>query len=117
MNRKWTSKLYEQLKGKTLTPNVCARCGQPLHQDNVTIEHMIPRTDKGPNAKYNLCLLCETCNTDKGDVLYDNALESYPYLRKPYQVAYNVMLVSFSDILRELEVVSFENVGIAARKD
>ncbi len=111
MNSKWTKKLYKTLSSKTLKHNVCARCGQTLSKDNITVEHMIPRYDRGPNARYNLCLLCEACNTDKGSNLYDNAVESYPYLKPQYQIAYNVMLVSFSDILREIEVISYENIA------
>lgn len=50
--------------------NKCACCGIKLTTKTMTVEHIIPIYRGGTNDKENLTALCETCNKDKGDILY-----------------------------------------------
>lgn len=48
----------------------CACCGMKLTTRTMTVEHIIPIYRGGTNDAENLTALCETCNKDKGDILY-----------------------------------------------
>lgn len=50
--------------------NKCACCGIKLTTKTMTVEHIIPIYRGGTNDVENLTALCETCNKDKGDILY-----------------------------------------------
>ena len=41
----------------------CVRCGSP---DNLTVDHIIPWSQNGPDKADNLQTLCVSCNTAKG---------------------------------------------------
>lgn len=49
---------------------VCANCGRPLTERDMTIEHVIPVSRGGTNADENLCCLCQACNREKRDLFY-----------------------------------------------
>ena len=46
---------------------VCAGCGVEFHKRNLTIDHKIPRSKGGQDHISNLQLLCQVCNSTKGD--------------------------------------------------
>ena len=42
----------------------CKKCGKKGNEGNLTIEHVIPKSQGGSNDLKNLVLLCKNCNTD-----------------------------------------------------
>jgi 5-methylcytosine-specific restriction endonuclease McrA len=44
----------------------CHYCGQYFAPDDLTLDHIIPRSRGGSNALTNLCLACSRCNHRKG---------------------------------------------------
>lgn len=53
--------LYTRDRGK------CGYCGVLLHYDEATIDHVIPRKQKGPTTWENCTIACEPCNFGKAD--------------------------------------------------
>lgn len=45
----------------------CHYCGQQLHRDNFTLDHVVPRAKGGTSAVYNLVASCYDCNQMKAD--------------------------------------------------
>ena len=58
--------LYKKYKG------ICQICGDYYPIDNMTIEHVFPRSFGGTLDWFNVTLTCKRCNTKKG--------QAYPYL-------------------------------------
>lgn len=54
--RLWRSKIKEEWDYE------CAYCGS---QDNLTIDHIVPKTKGGPDFTKNLLCACHDCNQDK----------------------------------------------------
>ena len=46
----------------------CLRCGTT---EDLTIDHIVPRSQGGSNQSDNLQVLCEPCNAAKGARFYD----------------------------------------------
>lgn len=71
VKRNIISKQKEQL-GK----NVCFYCKRVVvvYPKNLsfsaTIDHIIPLSKGGVNARYNLCVACRECNNKKGDNIW-----------------------------------------------
>ena len=62
---------YEERKAiLKSTGGICARCGKKLTTKTLRVEHIIPVSRGGKNDPENLTALCETCNMDKGNLLY-----------------------------------------------
>ena len=55
-NRLWRRKIKEKWG------NECAYCGS---EENLTIDHVIPRSKGGHNSVENMVCCCESCNQDK----------------------------------------------------
>jgi hypothetical protein len=53
----------------------CRRC---FSAENLTFDHIIPRSLEGPNSRSNITILCEDCNNNKGQ----NYLSELPSLQK-----------------------------------
>jgi 5-methylcytosine-specific restriction endonuclease McrA len=45
----------------------CQYCGVPLASDDLTIEHVLPRSRGGPTSWENCVAACEDCNARKAD--------------------------------------------------
>lgn len=61
----------------------CARCGQLLTIDSMTVEHIVPLSKGGTNDIKNLVSLCYDCNQNKGNYIL-HPLDYYPYVNKEY---------------------------------
>jgi len=55
-NRLWRRKIKEKWG------NECAYCGS---EENLTIDHVIPRSKGGMDKSKNMVCCCESCNQDK----------------------------------------------------
>jgi 5-methylcytosine-specific restriction endonuclease McrA len=68
------SKQREQLikrnyKNTDLVP--CCFCKNPLKKEEVTIEHIIPRSLGGSTKKQNITISCHPCNHERSDLPFD----------------------------------------------
>lgn len=46
--------------------HTCQYCGEKLFPSDETIDHVVPRMDKGPHSWTNCVLACKRCNLHKG---------------------------------------------------
>ena len=49
--------------------HTCQYCGRTPREDDLTIDHIIPKSRGGHTVWENVALACTTCNTKKGDRL------------------------------------------------
>lgn len=69
----------------------CLYCGI---DDNLTLDHVLPRSRGGKTSWTNLVTACKRCNSKKGDFTPEEARMPLPY--KPYKPSYMVFLHEFS---------------------
>lgn len=68
----------------------CVYCGDP---NNLTLDHLIPKSKGGKNDWYNLVTCCDTCNKKKGDKTPEEA--KMTLLRKPFKPNYYSFLKTY----------------------
>ena len=51
----------------------CHYCGDKVTEDNVTLDHLIPRSKGGDNSRENLVTCCLECNSIKGGRTFQEA--------------------------------------------
>jgi len=56
--------LYEEERVKLTSDKVCVYCGR---SDNLTLDHLFPKSLGGLDTGDNLVYACKTCNSSKGD--------------------------------------------------
>lgn len=61
---------------------LCAYCGKRFSTNNLSIDHIIPKSKKGPHTWDNLITACIPCNSKKGDRTLKEAGMSLLY--QPY---------------------------------
>lgn len=76
--------------------NRCQYCGIP---QNLTLDHVMPRSRGGKDSWENLVTACQACNTRKGDMTPEEA--DMPLLRKPFRPSYIMYLRDFSGKVEE----------------
>lgn len=64
--------------------------------NDLTIDHVLPRSKGGASTWSNLVTACRSCNSRKGDSLPEEAGMELPY--KPYRPSFIVFLREFSGI-------------------
>ena len=62
--------------------NVCAYCGDPLHEEDLTREHIIPLAQQGVDSWMNVVTACRACNHRKSNRTPEQA--HMPLLYTPY---------------------------------
>lgn len=55
------------MKGK----NFCYYCKSPIPRDEITMDHMYPRSVGGPTIPQNLIPSCKRCNSQKSDMTFE----------------------------------------------
>ena len=112
-NRLGTEIDYKYIK-KLLMQNKCTYCGRTLTWEEKEIEHKIPVCKGGTNKNDNLCLSCEACNGEKGNMSY------YEYLRfrktHPFNASNKKALL---DLITKHELITTEvdyKIGVEQRK-
>lgn len=63
----------------------CQYCGEPFEDDELSIDHVLPRSKGGKNEWTNLVTSCNTCNWAKGSKIIKP-------LRMPYKPDYYSMV-------------------------
>ena len=71
--------------------HTCVYCGS---KENLTIDHVLPRSRGGKTKWTNLVTACKKCNAQKGDYTPEEADMPLPY--QPYKPSFVVFLRDFS---------------------
>lgn len=67
---------------KIISDNVCWYCGSVFeNKEELTIDHVFPRSKGGDNSMDNIIMVCKQCNSSKGD---KDLLEWYISKRKTF---------------------------------
>jgi 5-methylcytosine-specific restriction endonuclease McrA len=74
----------------------CQYCGT---FENLTLDHVVPKSRGGLSKWDNLTTACKRCNSRKGDFLPEEA--SMPLKQKPYKPSFIVFLRDFSGHIEE----------------
>ncbi|MEM1000229.1 MAG: HNH endonuclease [Bacteroidota bacterium] len=69
----------------------CVYCSS---RDNLTLDHVIPRSKGGRDSWHNLVTACQKCNTQKGDRTPEEA--EMPMSHKPFRPSFIMYLREFS---------------------
>ena len=73
--------------------NKCVYCSS---KDNLTLDHVLPRSRGGGSNWNNLVTACKTCNSKKGDFLPEEIGMDLPY--KPFKPSFIMFLRDFSGL-------------------
>lgn len=71
--------------------HVCAYCGEHFSKHVLTRDHVIPRSQGGPDVWENVVASCKKCNNKKGGRTPEEA--GMPLLYVPYAPTYNEHLI------------------------
>ncbi|MEM1093022.1 MAG: HNH endonuclease [Bacteroidota bacterium] len=74
----------------------CQYCG---HRDDLTIDHVMPRSRGGRDTWENLVAACVKCNSRKGNKTPEEAL--MPLLRKPFRPSHVMFIRDFIGAIDE----------------
>ncbi|MEH0155667.1 HNH endonuclease [Limibacter armeniacum] len=74
----------------------CLYCGS---KNNLTLDHVIPRSRGGQSTWKNLVTACKSCNSKKGDRTPDEALMDLAY--QPFKPSFVLFLKNFSGLNEE----------------
>lgn len=61
----------------------CHYCEIDLNSENRSLDHVVPRSQGGVNALFNLVLACKDCNNLRGDMDYDEFVAMRSWVVKP----------------------------------
>jgi 5-methylcytosine-specific restriction endonuclease McrA len=68
--------------------HTCQYCGRKPAKDELTIDHILPRSRGGRSTWENVALACQQCNTRKGDKLLDEiGMKLLKPARRPHWLA------------------------------
>ena len=70
----------------------CQYCHRALHNHQLTMDHVVPRSRGGPTSWENVVCACVQCNTDKGDRTPSEA--SMNLARKPVAPQHHPLLLA-----------------------
>lgn len=73
--------------------HACVYCGS---KDNLTLDHVLPRSRGGKTSWTNLVTACRPCNTRKGDFLPEEIGMTLPF--QPYKPSFVVFLRNYSGL-------------------
>jgi 5-methylcytosine-specific restriction endonuclease McrA len=74
----------------------CVYCSS---REDLTLDHVVPRSRGGDSTWSNLVTACKPCNAKKGDYLPEEAKMPLPY--KPYKPSFIMFLREFSGVSDE----------------
>ena len=64
------SKRHKKQKLIAVYGSYCWWCGKCLTEEEMTIEHLLPRSRGGSNSDENLRLACKSCNQSRGNSIF-----------------------------------------------
>lgn len=84
MSRHTRARVTNSMKRARDAGYFCTLCGKKMQRDEVTAEHLIPRSKGGSNHRYNLTSSCAPCNSRRSDNTHIlpkfNVTTGYPLL-------------------------------------
>ncbi len=75
------------------------RCQYCECRENLTVDHVVPRSKSGRDTWENLVTACTPCNNKKGDRTPDEAV--MPLIRQPYRPSHVMFIRDYIGILHE----------------
>jgi 5-methylcytosine-specific restriction endonuclease McrA len=60
---------------ETNTDSICLYCGVNLNHGNATADHIVPISKGGNNCQVNLIVVCNGCNSERGDIDMDEFIK------------------------------------------
>jgi hypothetical protein len=87
--------------------HICSNCGQPVKDNEIEFDHIIPWSKGGPTEEHNIRLLCSNCNKKKGNRLEKEHLISNgnEHYTEPYDIGiieFVIMAIAFGhDFIKE----------------
>lgn len=67
---------------RALYGNICFRCGETKAEE-ITVDHIVPKSAEGRAVPTNLQLLCKKCNREKADLLPERLILALDFLMRP----------------------------------
>jgi 5-methylcytosine-specific restriction endonuclease McrA len=77
----------------------CQYCGDSPGRQNLTVDHVIPRSRGGRHGWENLATACKRCNQKKGSLTPDEAVMSL--IRRPFEPTYVALVLLSNPIAAE----------------
>jgi 5-methylcytosine-specific restriction endonuclease McrA len=79
--------------------NICQYCGGDFHTDDLTMDHVVPKSQGGEKSWENIVASCKPCNQKKGNRTPEQA--GMKLLKEPKPLTGPGMLKRRSDSLHE----------------
>ena len=98
----WSTAIREYIKEHEV-PNQCIYCG---NKENLTLEHILPRSRGGPDITDNAIMVCKHCNSSKGSKrLYEwKGLENKDQHHRIAEGKYLKLLYQLHDLEGTLDI-------------
>lgn len=77
----------------------CQYCAETPGRQNLTVDHVIPRSRSGKHGWENLVTACKRCNQKKGSLTPDEAMMSL--VRRPFEPTYVALVLLSNPIAAE----------------
>jgi len=96
--------------------NFCWYCGKELPPDQLTIDHVFPRSKGGDNDMDNLIMVCKHCNSSKGNMdlfeWYFTVRKQWPPLNIIIHYLKNIYLYSEEHGLMDKPTTELDNMQL-----
>jgi 5-methylcytosine-specific restriction endonuclease McrA len=79
--------------------HICQYCGETPGRQELTVDHVIPRSRGGAHSWQNLVTACKRCNQKKGSLLPDEAMMHL--IRKPFEPSYVALVLLSNPVAAE----------------
>ena len=79
--------------------HICQYCGETPGRQELTVDHVIPRSRGGVHSWQNLVTACKRCNQKKGSLLPDEAMMQL--IRKPFEPSYVALVLLSNPVAAE----------------
>ena len=74
--RNWSENRVDIVKFKKESENICYYCGKKItSKDDLTVDHVVPVSKGGENAKDNFVISCKACNREKSNLSVERYAE------------------------------------------
>lgn len=79
--------------------HTCQYCGEMPGRQDLTVDHVIPRSRGGAHSWQNLVTACKRCNQKKGSLTPDEAMMQL--IRKPFEPSYIALVLLSNPVAAE----------------
>lgn len=79
--------------------NTCQYCGDSPGRQELTVDHIIPRSRGGAHSWQNLVTACKRCNQKKGSCTPEEAMMQL--IRKPFEPSYVALVLLSNPVAAE----------------